>query len=154
MSTSIVIEGDLAVRKALQDLGEQAVPAIRAALYEEATALLNEADLLVPRDTGTLAGSKFQAEESGVDAKSVAVTVGYGGAAAKYALSVHENPRSGKTGGMSPAVGSVGPQKPRKYKHWAAVGQWKYLETPFKARTAGFLDRIGRSLQRTLLRGR
>ena len=144
MQMIMTIEGSLEVRKALQDLGDRAVPAMRAALYEEANSLLNEADALVPRDTENLAGSKFQTESQ--DAEAVAVTVGYGGSAAPYALAVHENPRSGKTGGLSPSG--------KPYKHWAGVGQWKYLETPFKARTLGFLSRIARSLQQTLLKGR
>lgn len=143
MQMTMTIEGSLEVRKALQELGREAEPAVRAALYQEGTDLLNEADALVPRDTGNLAASKFQQQES--EAGSVAVTVGYGGAAAPYALKVHENPRSGITGGVSPSGGL--------YKHWAAVGQWKYLETPFKARVAGFLDRIAISLRQRLLKG-
>ena len=71
--------------------------------------------------------------------------VGYGGASAPYALSVHENPRSGHTGGVSPSG--------RKYKHWARTGQWKYLETPFKARADGLSERIGAIISRDLLRG-
>ena len=137
---TLTISGHLETLKVLQDLGDRAAPALRAALYQEGTDLLNDADLLVPRDIGTLAGSKFQTEtEDGV-------VVGYGGAASPYALAVHENPRSGVTGGVSPSG--------KKYQHWAAVGQWKYLETPFKARMTGFADRIARSLRQTLLRGR
>ena len=143
MNMTMTVEGSLEVRKALQDLGEQANPAMRGALYEEGNALLNEADKLVPRDTGNLAGSKFVA--SGIDYNIPETIVGYGGAASPYALAVHENPRSGKTGGVSPSG--------KKYKHWAAVGEWKYLETPFKARVLGFADRIGAFLRARLLKG-
>ena len=143
MDMHLTIEGALDVRKALQELGQQAEPAVRGALYQEATALLNEADALVPRDTGNLAASKFQRETTEFGA--VAVEVGYGGAASPYALAVHENPRSGKTGGVSPSG--------RPYKHWAAVGKWKYLETPFKAAVAGFTDRIAAFLRSRLLKG-
>ncbi len=75
----------------------------------------------VPVDTGNLKSS-IRASEPVVQGTSVSVTVSAGGPAAPYALSVHENPRAGKTGGLSP--------QGRKYKHWAKVGQWKYLETP------------------------
>lgn len=139
MNMTLTIEGSLEVRKALQDLGANAPQAVKAALYQEAAELLNEADALVPRDTTQLAQSKFQRETSD------GVEVGYGGSAAPYALKVHENPRSGVTGGVSPSG--------KKYKHWAAVGQWKYLETPFKARVYGFTDRIAAFLRQRLLKG-
>src|SRR5512146_221873 len=54
--------------------------------------------------------------------KKILVKVSAGDAAVKYALKVHENPRSGKTEGRSPSG--------KKYRHWARVGQWKYLEIP------------------------
>lgn len=44
---------------------------------------------------------------------------------APYALSVHENPRSGKTGGVSP--------RGARYRSWAEHGKWKYLEHPHMA---------------------
>jgi hypothetical protein len=50
------------------------------------------------------------------------LTIGFGGPAAPYAVRVHENPRSGKTGGMSPSG--------RKYRKWAQVGAYKFLEGP------------------------
>lgn len=139
MKMSMTLEGGLEVLKNLQQLGNEAPLAMRAALNEEANALINDADLLVPRDTGNLANSKFQREVEG------GVEVGYGGAAAVYALNVHENPRSGVTGGIGPSG--------QKYKHWAAVGQWKYLETPFKARLFGYADRLAAFLRARLLRG-
>lgn len=57
------------------------------------------------------------------DGERMTITVGYGGPSAPYAVKVHENPRSGKTGGVNPD-GS-------KRKQWAKVGQWKYLEQPY-----------------------
>lgn len=54
------------------------------------------------------------------------LTMGFGGPAARYAIKAHENPRSGKTGGTSPSG--------RKYKRWAKVGAYKYLEAPMAAR--------------------
>jgi very-short-patch-repair endonuclease len=48
--------------------------------------------------------------------------------------SVHENPRSGKTGGISPSG--------FPYEHWAQTGEWKYLETPVKQALPGLNKRI------------
>ncbi len=48
------------------------------------------------------------------------------GFSAIYALGVHENSRSGNTGGSSPSG------KPYKDGSFSKVGQWKFLETPLK----------------------
>lgn len=140
---SITVTGIDDVLTALTNVGVDVPKVLGRALYQEGLALAAEADALVPRDTGNLAASQFVTPPSGVP---VQVVVGYGGAAAPYALAVHENPRSGRTGGVSP--------QGKAYKHFARVGQWKYLETPFKARTAGFSDRLGVHLKRYLERGR
>lgn len=66
--------------------------------------------------------SSIKTSEPEISGNRISVTVAAGGQAAPYALRVHENPRSGKTGGLSPSG--------KKYKKWAKVGQWKYLETP------------------------
>lgn len=75
---------------------------------------------LVPVDEGPLRASAY------VDLPQVVggeVTVN-GGYSASYAAAVHENPRAGKTGGVSPTG--------QRYRSWAKVGQWKFLEIPFK----------------------
>jgi hypothetical protein len=136
------LEGMDAVLSALKQLDTEAAPALREALYTDALELGSEASELVPRDTGTLAASQTVTSE--IDGTTITATVAYGGAASAYALSVHENPRSGQTGGVSP--------QGKKYKHWATVGQWKYLENPFKRRTAGFTARVAATLDRILLR--
>lgn len=80
----------------------------------------------VPVDTGTLRSTGAVQIEGGVGGGRVTVTLGFGGPAAPYALFVHENPRSGKTGGVSPSG--------QKYRRYAKVGQFKYLEIPFNQR--------------------
>lgn len=52
--------------------------------------------------------------------------MGFGSAAVKYAVKVHENPRSGKTGGLSPSG--------KRYRKWAKVGGYKFLEAPMAER--------------------
>lgn len=54
------------------------------------------------------------------------LTLGFGGPAAPHAARTHENPRAGKTGGVSPSG--------RKYKKWAKVGAYKFLEGPMARR--------------------
>ena len=51
---------------------------------------------------------------------------------AVYAWDVHENPRSGKTGGFSP--------QGRPYRYWAREGEFKYLEKPFLSVMQTFLS--------------
>jgi hypothetical protein len=94
------------------------------------TQVIAPAKELVPVDTGALR-STLQASEPIITGTKISVEASAGGDAAKYALSVHENPRSGRTGGVSPSG--------KQYKNWARVGEWKYLERPAlaAASTAG-----------------
>ncbi len=141
---TLTLEGSLEVGKAIQALGAKAPLAVAAALFDEANELKNDSLALVPRDTGNLARSAH-VEPPKPSGAELEVIVGYGGAAAAYALAVHENPRAGHTGGLSPSG--------RQYQHWASVGEWKYLETPFKARVSGFLSRMAARLRASLLAG-
>lgn len=59
------------------------------ALYEEANVIFNKSQKLVPVVTGALAGSGRVTVPS-VNASGVEVEIGYGGAAAPYAIYVHE----------------------------------------------------------------
>ena len=79
----------------------------------------------VPVVTGALRGSGFVNLPENVGGR-VTVTLGYGGPSANYALAVHENPRAGR-GGIT-TTGKLGKNKSR-------VGQWKYLEIPFRIHT-------------------
>ena len=129
------------VQGALTALGDKQDDAMKAVLTEEAEDIITAADELVPADIGNLKGSKFVAApevQGGGFNRYVTVELGYGNTATLYAASVHENPRSGQTGGVSPG-GS-------KRKTWAKVGQWKYLETPWLASSAGWLERVGNAL--------
>ncbi len=86
-----------------------------------------------PVRTGTLRSSAFVTlprYEAGV----LSLQVGYGGPARNYALPVHENPRAGKTGGVSPSGKAL--------KHWARSGGWKYLEIPFRLKAPELRPRL------------
>ena len=125
------------IQGALTALGDDMVPSMEAVLTEEAEDIISDADEIVPADIGNLKGSKF-VEPPNVLGGDVTVELGYGNMATLYAKSVHENVRSGQTGGRTPSGG--------KRKTWAKVGEWKYLETPFVASAAGWLERVGNAL--------
>lgn len=128
--------------KLLQELGSVAVPVAAASLYAAAEAIMAKSkEEYVPVDTGALRSSGYvKAPE--ITHNNASVEMGFGGTSASYALAVHENPRAGKTGGLSP--------KGQPYESWASTGGWKYLETPLKnAITSGSISRrIGKDLER------
>lgn len=82
----------------------------------------------VPVVTGNLR-STITTSRPDIRGTRIRVVVSAGGPAAKYARRVHENPRAGKTGGVSPSGKRYYP-RPGLPVPWSKVGQWKYLETP------------------------
>lgn len=93
---------------------------------------------------GDVAATEHQPQMIGATpiGTTIFVEFGAGGPAASYALKVHENPRSGKTGGFSPSG------VPYPWNRWSRVGQWKYLEVPFLEIRPQLADRIKRALSR------
>lgn len=130
----IVAEGGEQLIAAMRSLGDQAPKVMAGALYREAEDILTDAkEHYVPVDQGHLRSVGFvEPPEVG---PVTSVDLGFGG---PYALAVHENPRAGHTGGLSPSG--------RPYKHWATVGEWKFLETPWKAAAPHMVEHLGESL--------
>lgn len=129
------------MRQQLADLQAGAPIALAAAGYEEMETLI--ADIKehhVPVDQGPLRGSGFVQLPVPLPGPQPGyrINAGFGGAAAPYAWSVHENPRAGQTGGVSPSG--------RRYKTWAKVGHWKFFEGPFQEFTKGLNQRIGKRI--------
>lgn len=115
------------------------IPKLAQALYEEAELIMGiSKEEYVPVMDGTLRATGH-VKPPVIAGPTIEVTLGYGGPAAPYALSVHENPRSGHTEGVSP--------QGRPYKRWAKVGGWKYLEIPVSQAMPGLVSRIGLTLQ-------
>lgn len=116
---------------------ERAAPEVLLQVaYEEAEDVVAEAkENLVPVRNiggGALRASGFvRLARAG---RSVLVVFGFGGGAVKYAEAVHENPRAGKTGGMSP--------RGKRYRSWAEVGEWHYLSTAIRRRRVGMRQRV------------
>lgn len=125
---SIQIDGIANLKRALSAAGNRGNDALAAALVDEADSIMEESKLLAPVDLGPLraSGVVLPPVRSG---SQTSVEMGYGGAAADYALRQHEE---------------LG------YHH--TVGEAKFLERPVVERApklAGNLaKRVGRSIER------
>jgi len=124
------------MRRKLKAMGAAGSVTLAKAVVEEAEILMTDIkENHVPRDLGGLASSGFVKPLFAGVARAFAVKFGFGGTAAPYAWPIHENPRAGHTEGVSPSG--------KRYKHWAQVGHWKYLEGPMNTWTKGLTSRIG-----------
>ena len=123
------IQGDAEFEKLLRELKQEAFPVMVQSGFQSFERIMTIAkDEYVPVDKGPLKSSGHVATPN-VSGQTAEITMGFGGPSAPYALAVHENPRAGKTGGISP--------KGKAYESWARAGEWKYLETPLKAGLPG-----------------
>lgn len=136
----VSVTGAKELERNLRRLGIEAGPAIEKGVAEVGQRIIGDAMELVPVDTGTLRATGTSTVER--TKRAVSVVVGFGGPAAWYALAVHENPRAGKTMGLSPSG--------KKYRSWAKVGQWQYLAQPFKAWAPKAADVIAKHVKRML----
>lgn len=139
--------------RALERLARRAPKALASAYFQIGEEIIGESkEKFVPVDQGILRASGF-VELPRISGAKVSVELGFGGPAGKgnvggdsnkenvgYAIVVHENPRAGKTGGVSP--------RGREYKTWSTVGGWKFLERPFKAAQRGLDRRTAELLRR------
>lgn len=140
---TIELIGDRALSAAYQALGNLALPVVSQSLYETGNVIIADAkENYVPVDFGHLRASGF-VDEPVVQGPSTTVALGFGGPDVPYALSVHENPRAGRTFGLGPLRHG----KQVIYKHYAQVGMWKYLELPWKASGAQLLEHLAESLE-------
>ncbi len=134
MKPTIEIKGAVEWKAKLGRMGPAAFAAMVAGGYQAFEEIMTKSkEEYVPVDQGTLR-STGHVEPPSVSGMRAEITMGYGGPAAPYALAVHENPRAGKTGGLSPTG--------KPYEHWARTGGWKYLETPLKESTGSIADKI------------
>ena len=102
----------------LTDLSRKAPKAIERAVYRFAQIEMTEMKRLVPVDTGALKGSGF-VEQPVRTGNKVTLTLGFGGAAADYAIPVHED-----------------------LEAFHRVGQAKYVEQPLAESAAHFPSRV------------
>jgi hypothetical protein len=101
---------------------------------------MRESKRIVPVEHGVLRSSGH-VDQPKIKNMQASVTLGYGGAAANYAIPVHEIPPPPK---KSPGGRSARHSPPT---------QWKYLEQPFKAARRGMTQRLGRKIAADMRRG-
>ena len=101
-----------------------------AALFDEATRIINKSIPVTPLDTGDLRRSAFVSRPK-FEGNTVEVELGYGGFASQYALIVHEMPESNNF--QEPGTGP------------------KYLEKPFDAAKRGQAKRLQTDAMRRFL---
>ena len=132
------MKGDVELRRKLRLMGSMGWVArtLATPLLMEAELVMTESKKQVPVVTSNLknTGHVNPPEMRG---NELSVELGYGSTAEPYALSVHENPRAGKTAGMSPSG--------KRYRKgtWSKVGKWKYLEDPLNDATPKIMKRLG-----------
>jgi hypothetical protein len=115
---SMKVEGFEQLQATLSALGSgDAVSALRAPMTAAGSKILAQSKAITPRMDGQLVNSALMQVDA--NGSKVEVTLGYN---TPYAAKVHENPRSGQTGGVSPSG--------QRYRKWARVGGYKYLEKP------------------------
>ncbi|QDP63947.1 MAG: hypothetical protein Unbinned3992contig1000_61 [Prokaryotic dsDNA virus sp.] len=119
-----------------------------AALYDEATDIINKSIPITPLDNGDLRRSAFVTRPQDEGPK-VSVELGYGGFASKYALAVHEmgtgKSRKRNATGQFISGGGI---------NWSEPGTGnKYLEKPFDAAKRGQARRIELNAYKRFLSG-
>lgn len=129
---SFELKGVKAMQRKLKRIADKTPDRMKAALRIEAELIMAKSKQEhVPVDLGTLRSSGFvnDAERKG---KTVSVTMGYGGAASSYALSVHEAPSKHDP-----------PSWKGKDVQFSPEGRGaKYLETPLYEALEGMDKRI------------
>lgn len=134
MNLSAEVKGAGAVATRMRALAATSPTITGREMYRTWQAIMAESKNLVPVSDGELRSSAYVdlPERVGTEVRV------QGGYSAPYANAVHENPRAGKTGGVSPSG--------QRYKRWATVGQWKFLEIPFRRLVQGLPERIRQAI--------
>ena len=120
------LRGSRKLERTLKKLGREAPKALARALFQEAEQIMAKSKPLVPVKTGALRASGH-VQPPVITGTKVKVVLGYGGAAAPYAVVVHEKPA----------------------RHNAPT-QNKYLEKPFNEAIPGMASRLAKRLRRDI----
>jgi hypothetical protein len=136
MALYIVLRGTKRVEGNLQRLARGTWPAVRESLELEAALVMERSDELVPELDSDLRNSGYTRDVTLPRSGESHVRFGY---SAPHAVATHENPRAGRTGGMSPSG--------HTYSRWATKGEWKYLQRAIQERENGMSSRLGSRIQ-------
>lgn len=157
-TTELSLKGMRGVQRALREAPGKVIKLAAQALYLEAEGIMAASKPLVPVFLNALRGSGH-VQQPRTRFNSVEVVMGYGGAAADYAVYVHE--------GTGPAVG-----RPKYFPPVSALEAWakkklgdaelayvvarkiynegtepvKYLEKPFRAAERGMARRVAKHI--------
>jgi hypothetical protein len=127
---NVTLSGTDALVRVLARGGKNVVPVVGRAIHEEALLIFDESQSEVPYRYGYLAGSGM-VDPPVVTGSNVEVQIGYGGAAAPYALMVHES-------------------RDKKFRNGRKS---KYLEDPVMRAVGRFGDSVGRRVDSYLRSG-
>jgi hypothetical protein len=128
----VKVSGLPKVMKALKSLGDKGPNVMGGALFREGEGIMGDSkEKFVPVVSGNLKSSGH-VDKPKVTTNGASVELGFGGPAAPYALQVHENPNTGKS-----ETGS-------------RVGEWKYLETPYKQHLKAMDERVAKDMRAQL----
>ena len=145
MATSLTIDSQ-ALRQRLQALEAAVVPTLAQALYTRAQRILAASRPLVPVVTGALRASALVYPPE-IEGTTITVVFGYGGTAIQYAAITHENPRAGRTGGISPTG--------RRYREgtYSTVGQYHFLSDPVRDLQSSYEQDVAQMMRDILRHG-
>lgn len=115
----IELMGEKLLAARMIEAGKKAVPALASALYTAGNLTMREAKNQVPFDTGVLKSSG-RVDEPQITGGNVTVDLGFGGAAAAYALRMHEG----------------------KGLHFQSGKKAHYLRDPMKTTASGVLSSL------------
>ncbi len=126
--TGLKTTGTKVLAKQLTALERKIFGAAKVAVSQEAEMLMTESKSLVPVDKGILRTSGGVSKPKKIrGGAGVEITIGYGGAASSYALTVHEDMNANHT-----------------------VGQAKFLSAPFKRRKPTMSKRLAATIKQVL----
>jgi hypothetical protein len=133
MKISMHVDGSKEFARMLTVAGVKAPSVLASALYVEAQEIMTEAKQAAPIDLGTLRASGH-VNKPKVSKTGASVQLGFGGAAAAYALAVHEHPSE---------------HSPPSWQSGVRFNQGgpKYLERPVREAQKGFADRLARHMK-------
>ena len=125
----VKLEGIEDVKRILKNASPKIRIAVNQEIHKIATEILNESRALVPHDKGILSGSATLRAGGAGSRTVMSQTIEYGGPAAPYALTQHENlyyfhPARAR-GGSSP--GTPGETRGAKYLEWPVKRKRKTL---------------------------
>jgi len=149
-------------KKSLEKHGVKVAKAMVGALFQSGELIIGTAKKrnLIPVNFGVLRASGH-VQKPTFTKTQIVVRFGFGGPAGignqgetnkeevGYALYIHENPRAGKTGGVSPSGKKYARTKGGKAQ-WSTIGGWKYLTKAVKMSRKQVRDHLARAYNKAV----